>query len=161
MSLMLCATLCRTIVHATMCQLSRIGSIFGLIYRIFTTYIWDVSSHIVNVMLYCLTCLSFFKYRFDGFRPLSMCSRPYIFVFEIIGIPASFSFPKISYRFRFQWKNIKVKMMESFADHFRPFSSLMIDTPNIWVFILGTQKHHMNLTTKTNSCTNMFLVFFF
>ena len=59
-------------------------------------------SHIVNVMLYCLICLSFFKYWFDGFRPLSMCSRPYIFVFEITGIPAPFSFPKISYRFCFR-----------------------------------------------------------
>ena len=104
MSRMLCATLCHTIVHATMCQLSRIGSIFGLIYRIFTTCIWDVSSHIVNVMLYCLICLSFFKYHFDEFRPLSMCSRPYISVFEITEIPASFSFPKIPYRFHFRWK---------------------------------------------------------
>ena len=104
MSRMLCATLCHTIVHATMCQLSWIGSIFRLIYlnRIFTTCIWDVS--IVNIMLYCLICLSFFKYRFDGFQSLPMCSRPYIFVFEITGIPASFSFPKIPNRFCFRWK---------------------------------------------------------
>ena len=48
MSRMLCATSCHTIMHATMCQLSWIGSIFGLIYlnRIFTTCIWDMS--IVN-----------------------------------------------------------------------------------------------------------------
>ena len=122
---MLCATLCHTIVHATICQLSQIGSIFGLnLNRIFTTCIWDVSSHIVNVMLYCLICLSFFKYCFDGFRSLSMCSRPYISVFEITEIPASYLFPKIPYRFRFRWKNVKAKVVESFADRFRPFSSL-------------------------------------
>ena len=57
-----------------------------------------------------------FKYRFDGFRPLSMCSRLYISVFEIIGIPTSFLFSKIPYRFRFRWKNMKVKMVECFAD---------------------------------------------
>ena len=100
--------------------------------RIFTTYIWDVSSHIVNVMLYCLICLSFFKYRIDGFRPLSMCSRPYISVFKITGIPVPFSFPKISYRFHFQWKNVKVKVVEFFTDHFRLFSSLCQSDPRAY-----------------------------
>ena len=28
-----------------------------------------------------------------------------------------------TYRFRFQWKNVKVKVVEYFADRFRPFSS--------------------------------------
>ena len=123
--------LCYTIMHATMCQLSWIGSIFN---RIFTTCIWDVSSHIVNVMLYCLICLSFFKYRFDGFRPLWMCSRPYIIVFEIIEIPVSFSFSKIPYRFHFRWKNVKVKMVESFTDYFRPFSFLPTSCEWHWPF---------------------------
>ena len=113
--------LCYTIMHATMCQLSWIGSIFN---RIFTTCIWDVTSHIVNVMLYCLICLSFFKYWFDGFRPLSMCSRTYISVFKITGILASFSFQKISYRFRFRWK--KKYESENGGVFHRSFSTVFI-----------------------------------
>ena len=70
-----------------------------------------------------LICLLFFKYHFDGFRPLSMCFWPYISVFEITGIPASFFLPKIPYRFRFWWKNVKAKVVEFIADRFRPFSS--------------------------------------
>ena len=95
---------------------------------IFTICIWDVSSHIVNVMLYCMISLSFFKYRFDGFRPLSMCSRPYISFFEITGIPTSFSFPKIPYRFRFWWKKCE---SESGVYH-RSFPTVFI--PRLYIF---------------------------
>jgi hypothetical protein len=79
-----------------------------------------MSNHMVNVnvVLYGLTYLSFFQ------NIISMCPRPYIFVSEITALPMSFSFPIISYRFHFWWKNVKVKVVEPFADHFRPFSSL-------------------------------------
>jgi hypothetical protein len=55
----------------------------------------------VTVVLYGLTYLSFLKYRFDGFRSLSMCSRSYIFISEITVIPMPFLFPIISYVFVF------------------------------------------------------------
>uniref|UniRef100_A0A0A9FY66 MSH6 n=1 Tax=Arundo donax TaxID=35708 RepID=A0A0A9FY66_ARUDO len=79
-----------------------------------------------SVMLYNLTCLSFLKYRFDGFRSLSMCFRSDSFVSDIIGIPTPFSFPTIPYRFRFREKNMKVKVVEPSTDRFRSFSSLII-----------------------------------
>ena len=56
---------------------------------------------VIYLMLYSIV---WYVYRFDEFRPLSMCSRPYISVFEITKIPSSFLFPKIPYRFHFRWK---------------------------------------------------------
>ena len=85
-----------------------------------STYVWNMSNHMVSVVLYGLTYLSFFKI---SFRSVSMCPRPYIFVSEITTLPMLFSFSIISYRFRFQWKNVKVKVVEPFADRFLPFSS--------------------------------------
>ena len=64
----------------------------------------------------------FSKYCFDEFWSFSMCPRPYIFVSEITALLMLFSFPIISYHFHFWWKNVKVKVMEPFDDHFRPFS---------------------------------------
>ena len=124
--------------HVWLCRCVQLCAIYRACYYVSVITDWfDIwiniliessllSSHIINVMIYCLTCLSFCKYCFDGFQPLSMCSRPYIFVFEITEILVSFSFSKISYRFHFRWKNVKVKMVESFTDCFRPFSSLTI-----------------------------------
>ena len=73
-------------------------------------------------MLYYLICLSFLKYRFDGFRSLSMCSQLYIFVSEITRIPTSFS--KISYRFHFRWKKY-----ESGGAFSRSFPTVFIPVP--------------------------------
>ena len=87
-----------------------------------------IRCHIVSDMLYCLICLSFLKYRFDGFRSLLMCSQLYIFISEITIIPTPFS--KISYRFHFRWKNMKV--VEFFTDHFRLFSSLRQSDPRAY-----------------------------
>ena len=64
----------------------------------------NVSSHMVRVVLYDLTYLSFLKIFFGRFRSLSMLSRSYIFVFEITVIPMLFSFLIILYRFHFRWK---------------------------------------------------------
>jgi hypothetical protein len=45
-------------------------------------------------------------------------------IFEIIGISAPYSFPTISYRFRFREKDIKTKVIWPPIDRFRSFSSL-------------------------------------
>jgi hypothetical protein len=45
-------------------------------------------------------------------------------VFEITGISAPYSFPTISYRFRFREKNVKTKVIWPPIDRFRSFSSL-------------------------------------
>jgi hypothetical protein len=55
-----------------------------------------------------------------------MCSRPYIFVSEITGIPVSFCYRKYRIAFVSDEKNMKVKVVEPFADRFRPFSSLSV-----------------------------------
>lgn len=49
-------------------------------------------SHMASVVLYGLTCLSFFKYYFDGFPSLSMCSPSYIFIYKITVILMLFTF---------------------------------------------------------------------
>jgi hypothetical protein len=46
-------------------------------------------------------------------------------VFEIIGISAPYSFPTISYRFRFREKDMKTKVIWPPIDRFRSFSSLL------------------------------------
>jgi hypothetical protein len=45
-------------------------------------------------------------------------------VFEITGISAPYSFPTISYRFRFREKDMKTKVIWPPIDRFRSFSSL-------------------------------------
>jgi hypothetical protein len=42
------------------------------IVALFTIIIWDRSSYMDLLMFYSLACLSFFRYRFHGFRSLSM-----------------------------------------------------------------------------------------
>jgi hypothetical protein len=50
--------------------------------------------------------------------------RSTIIVFEITGISAPYSFPTISYRFRFREKDVKMKVIWPPIDRFRSFSSL-------------------------------------
>jgi hypothetical protein len=76
------------------------------------------------VMLCRLVCLLYFRYRFHNFRSLSMYFWLNSFVFEFTGISMSFSFPTISYRFRFRENNVKLKMIWPHTDRFRPFSPL-------------------------------------
>jgi hypothetical protein len=50
--------------------------------------------------------------------------RSTIIVFEITGISAPYSFPTISYRFRFREKDVKMKVIWPPIDRFRSFLSL-------------------------------------
>ena len=87
----------------------------------------NVSIHMVIVLLYIYR---FPKYRFDRFKSLSMWSQSDIFIFEITVNTDAVSFPIISYCFHFLWKNMKVKLMETFTYHFRSFSSLLEHIPS-------------------------------
>jgi len=53
-----------------------------------------------------------------------MCSRLYIIISKIIVIPMPFLFLIYCIIFISKEKNMKVKVIEPFDDHFRPFSSL-------------------------------------
>jgi hypothetical protein len=50
-------------------------------------------------------------------------------VFEITEISAPYSFPTISYRFRFREKDVKTKVIWPSIDRFRSFSSLNVSRP--------------------------------
>lgn len=81
--------------------------------------------HMVCVMLYDLTCLSFLKYHFDTFRSLLIYSRLYNFIFEITVIPIVFLFPTISYYFHFYEEIRKWKwwsFLRILSDCFHPVS---------------------------------------
>jgi hypothetical protein len=73
----------------------------------------------VLLMFYSLTCLSFFLdivlMDSDHYRYIF---RSTTIVFEITGMSVSYSFPTISYRFRFREKNVKIKVIWPPVDRF-------------------------------------------
>ena len=83
-----------------------------------------MSNDIVNIMLYCLIGLSFLNIVLMGFDRYR-CVLDRIFLFsKLREYRRCFRFRKYRTAFVFDEKNVKVKMVESFADRFRPFSSL-------------------------------------
>ena len=97
-----------------------------------------MSTYMVSVVLYDWTYLTFSKYYFDRFRCVLdriFCFLNYriisvIFIFDNIVL---FSFPIK--------KNVKVKVVEPFADYFRPFSSQL----TIGLGYQATQPSHIRL----------------
>jgi hypothetical protein len=84
----------------------------------------------ISRVLWLFSCSTVWRvYRFLDIVLMDSDHYRYIFrsttiIFEITGISVSYSFSTISYRFRFREKNVKMKVIWSTIDRFRPFSSL-------------------------------------
>ena len=90
-----------------------------------STCVWNVSSHMVSVVLYGLTYLSFFKISFQWVSIVFDVSSTAYFRFQNYRITDVVFISDNVVLFPFPMKkNMKVKVVEPFADRFRPFSSL-------------------------------------
>jgi hypothetical protein len=103
------------------------------IVALFTIITWDRSSYIDLLMFYSLACLSFFRYRFHGFRSLSMYFLIDYYRFRNyrnIGavFVSDFVFEKK------MWKRKWFSLLSIVSYHFHPYSSLFChaDTRNLF-----------------------------
>ena len=83
-----------------------------------------MSSHIVNVILYCLICLSFLNIILMCFN----CSRLYIFISKITRIPCRFCFQKYCITFIFDKKKCENENDRAFRRSFPIVSKTPIAT---------------------------------
>ena len=92
-----------------------------------STCVWNMSNHIVIVVIYGLTYLSFFKISFQWVSIVFDVSSTAYFCFQNYRITDVVFISDNVILFPFPMKkNMKVKVVEPFADRFRPFSSLAI-----------------------------------